>query len=776
MCMRFDRYAARCVNFGLVVTPGLCERHQGRRSWLVAVACLVALACAQGVRAQPAPPAQNPPAQEPPKPAEQVDAAEESPVYKEQVVVTASKAEEALVNAPAAVSLISSQTILNTASSSYADLLRSVPGLNVTQTSARDINITSRGATNTLSTSQLALVDGRSIYLDFFGFIAWDFLPVNPSEIKQIEVIRGPASAIWGANAMTGVVNVITKSPRELQGTSATLGFGGFNRESSDASRGMGSLFYVSGSHAQAVNERWAYKVSAGVYTQDALLRPTGELPNGSGTTYPDFQNTGTTQPKFDLRVDRDFENGRRLVFQGGVAGTDGILHSGIGPFDIDTGTVLAYGKVNFSRRAFKANFFLNVLNGSATNLLAVGPTGQQLAFDFKSQTFDVELGNVQPVGSHNVLTYGGNFRQNLFDLTIAPEGDNRAEGGAYVQDEIFLGKYVRWIVGARLDKLANIDDLQFSPRTSLMLKPSAEQTVRLSYNRAFRAPSVINNYLDTVILNQLPLGSINPALAGQVFNFPFVARGNLVPIPGVPSEDLPEQSITAYEVGYTGIIKQRATVTAAWFQNDTKDDVFFTQVASYRAANPPPNWPLPPFVLEVLNCPPNPPAGRPCPFGPGNGLPSAFSYRALGKVRQRGLELGVDGAFSKEVSAFANYSYQPNPTAIGFPQSEINLPPENRFNLGVNYDGRRLLGNLAVSYQGEAFWQDVLDARYAGTTDAFTQVNLTGGVKFGKRSRGRDQYVLSLKVVNVFNEEIQQHVFGDIFKRQVAGELRVSF
>jgi outer membrane receptor protein involved in Fe transport len=793
MCMRWDRYAARCVNGWLVVArravqgarsvpratcnkPGLCPGYHGRRPWLVAGACLVALACAQGVRAQPAPAAQTPPPKEQQPPPEQVDAAEESPVYKEQIVVTASKAEEALVNAPAAVSLISSQTIVNTASSSYADLLRSVPGLNVTQTSARDINITSRGATNTLSTSQLALVDGRSIYLDFFGFIAWDFLPVNPSEIKQIEVIRGPASAIWGANALTGVVNVITKSPRELQGTSATLGFGGFNRESSDASRGMGSLFYVSGSHAQAVNERWAYKVSAGVYTQDALLRPTGELPNGSGTTYPVFQNTGTTQPKFDLRVDRDFEDGRRLVFQGGVAGTDGILHSGIGPFDIDSGTVLAYGKGNFSRRAFKANVFLNVLNGSATNLLAVAPTGQQLAFDFKSQTFDVEVGNVQSVGSHNVLTYGGNFRQNLFDLTIAPEGDNRAEGGAYVQDELFLGKYVRWIIGARLDKLANIDDLQFSPRTSLMLKPSVEQTVRLSYNRAFRAPSVINNYLDTVILNQLPLGSFNPAPAGQVFNFPVIARGNLVPIPGVPSEELPEQSITAYEVGYTGIIKQRATVTAAWFQNDTKDDVFFTQVASYRATTPPPNWPLPPFALELLFCPANAPAGRPCPFGPGNGLPAAFSYRALGKVRQRGVEFGVDGAISREVSAFANYSYQPNPTAIGFPQSEINLPPENRFNMGVNYDGPRFLGNLALSYQGEAYWQDVLDARYAGFTDAFTQVNLTGGVKFGKRSRARDQYVFSLKVVNLFNEEIQQHVFGDIFKRQVAGELRVSF
>jgi outer membrane receptor protein involved in Fe transport len=177
-----------------------------------------------------------------------------------------------------------------------------------------------------------------------------------------------------------------------------------------------------------------------------------------------------------------------------------------------------------------------------------------------------------------------------------------------------------------------------------------------------------------------------------------------------------------------------------------------------------------------LLYCPPNPTAGRRCPFGAGFGLPSAYSYRNLGKVRQRGVEFGVDGAFSKQLSAFANYSYQPNPRAIGFAQSEINLPPKNRVNIGVNYSGMRLLGNLAVSYQDESYWQDVLDARYAGTTDAYTQVNATAGVKFGTRSRARDQYVLALKVVNLFNEEIQQHIFGDIFKRQISGELRVSF
>ncbi len=754
-----------------------------------AAAVLLAIALAGPARAQqppadpqkPAAPADQKPATQPAP--ENQQAPEESPVYKEQVVVTASKTEQALVNAPATVSLISNQTIVNNGSTSYADLFRAVPGVNVTQTSARDINFTSRGATNTLSTSQLALVDGRSIYLDFFGFIAWDFLPVDPAEIKQIEVIRGPASAIWGANAMNGVVNVITKSPRELQGSSVTIGAGGFGRQTSNKDESAGALFYVNGSHAEAVNDRWAYKFSAGIYTQDPLARPTGAIPNGTGTQYPNFTNQGTTQPKVDVRVDYDHPDGKqKLVYQGGVSGTDGILHSGIGPFDIDRGTVLGYGKVNYSRNAMKLNFFVNILDGDATNLLAVGVTGQPLQFKFKSQTYDVEFGDIKTFQQRHVVSYGGNFRHSNFDLSIAPAAPGRTEGGAYAQDEIFLGKYVRWLVGARVDKFDIIENVQFSPRTTLMLKPSAEQTFRVSYNRAYRAPSVINNYLDTTIIQQLPLGAIIPALAGQVYNFPVRAVGSNVGLPPlVPPQDLTETSLQAFEVGYTGVLKQRATISAAFYVNDTKQDVFFTQVASYRANNPPPGWPPPPippflggFLLEALNCPPGttPSAARPCPFGVGNGLPLAFSYRNFGKVLQKGLELGIDGAIDKEWSAFANYSYQPEPTPTGFSKSELNLPPVSLFNIGVNYGGSRYLGTLQVSSQTKAYWQDVLDSRYAGYTDGYTLVNGSFGVKWGEKGK----IVTMLKVTNLLNQEIQQHIFGDISKLQMVGEMRVGF
>src|SRR4029450_12812116 len=128
------------------------------------------------------------------------------------------------------MTVIGARALAVAPSSNYAELLRNAPGVNITQISARDVNVTSRGATSSLATSQLTVVDGRSVYQDFFGFTMWDFVPSNLDEVKRIEVIRGPASAVWGANALSGVVNIITKSPREMQGTWATFGIGGFGK------------------------------------------------------------------------------------------------------------------------------------------------------------------------------------------------------------------------------------------------------------------------------------------------------------------------------------------------------------------------------------------------------------------------------------------------------------------------------------------------------------------------------------------------------------------
>ncbi len=714
-------------------------------------------AAPQGPSAQDPKAAQKPDQKPTPKPDEQKPDEQKPQKYEETVVVSASKTEEKLVNAPATMTVVGLRQLETATSQNFAELLRNVPGLNLTQVSARDINITTRGATGTLATGQLALLDGRSLYQDFFGFVMWDFLPVNLNEIKQIEVIRGPASAVWGANALYGVVNVITKSPREMQGTSATFGLGTFDRTNGASN---GSLWYISGTHAQAIDDHWAFKLSAGGYSQDPLSRPTGIIPGspgsatGGGTPYPAYTNTGTTQPKFDGRLDYDYDDGRKLSISGGVAGTDGIMHSGIGPFDINSGSVMSYAKVNFTRQGLRASFFTNILDGDATNLLTRDATGNPIGFAFKTKTFDFDVSNVQTFASRHVVNYGGNLRYNKFDLSLAPAADNRTEFGMYAQDEIFLNDHFRWVIGGRLDRFDYLNDFVFSPRTTFMIKPFENHTVRLSFNRAYRSPSVINNHLEVTLVEPVdltPFAFLNPAVANRIYPLPVQSVGN---------PDLKEQSLDAYEIGYTGIVRSNTVLSASFYVNKMKNEILFTELTNERwtAANPPPNWAFGLLPAAVIN------------FVPGQSLPARFTYLNFGKSTQKGLELGVDSSLNRYLNVFANYSYQAKPVPHGFDISELNLPPKNRFNAGFGFTYSRFLGNLAVSYSDSAFWQDVLDDRYHGTTDAYTLVNAGFGVKWG------DRLTTTVKVVNLGNADVQQHVFGDILKRQVAGELRIQF
>ena len=733
------------------------------KSVFTALCAMALLTSGTAVAAQQTPPPQNPPAQQKPdpqKPAPQKpdpqkpdpQKPDEPQKYEETVVVSASRTEQRIVNAPATMSVVTSAQIEGATSQNFAELLRTIPGVNMTQVSARDFNLTSRGATGTLATGQLALLDGRSLYQDFFGFVMWDFLPVNLNEIKQIEVIRGPASAVWGANALNGVVNVITKSPREMQGTSAILGFGTFDRSVPGSDEDSGALWYLSGTHAQAVNDRVAFKLSAGAYSQDALPRPTGIIPGspGAGTPYPFYRNTGTTQPKFDARLDYDYPDGRKLSFSGGVAGTEGIMHSGIGPFDIQSGSTMGYGKVNFSRQGFRASAFVNRLDGDASNLLTRTPTNDPITFDFGTTTFDLEASNVQSIAGRHVVSYGGNLRLNQFDLSLAPEAEDRTEFGVYAQDEIFLNDMLRLNLGARVDRFDFLDDFVFSPRVALMVKPQEDHTLRLSFNRAYRSPSVINNFLDVTIAEPINLGLFTPLFAGVIYPLPVQSTGN---------PDLEEQSVDAYEIGYTGILGGNSVVTAAFYVNKSKNDIFFTEVPNsrYTSANPPPGWPAPlrPFINVATG---------------GAGFPGFFTYLNFGEVTHKGFELGIDSQVNAYFNLFANYSYQAEPEPEGFPLSELNLPPENRFNAGFGFSYNRFFGNLALTYSDSAFWQDVLDARYSGTTDAYTMINGGFGVRWNER------FTTSIKAINLGNEDVQQHVFGDIMKRQVVAELRVNF
>jgi len=649
------------------------------------------------------------------------------------IVVTASRKEQALIHAPAAITVIDNEQIEQAAADDYGDLLRNVPGLNVAQTSVRDINMTGRGSTSTLASSQLVLLDGRSIYLDFFGFVMWDLLPIQAQEIERIEVVRGPGSAVWGANAMAGVVNVIGRRPRDIVGTTIVVG-----------------TPYASIVHA-AADDEFAYKVSAGYFEQPAYERPTGIIPGSvPPQTYPEFENTGTEQSRVNVELDWSIGDDANVSVAAGYAATDGILHSGIGPFDIDNGSNLSYVKGDWNSGDWHVGASASFLDGDAVNLLTRGADGLPLPLSFDTATYALDVSNDSQVAERHALTYGATLRATRFELDIAPAADDRDEVGAFIEDEILLGDRVRWVVGARYDKIDPLADAVLTPRTSVIFTPTPSHSVRVSYNEAFRTPSAINGYLDVTILQQL----------GPFFA-PADADGNPL---------LAEEHLDAYEVGYVGAFGDGLLLTAAVYRNEIDDSIDFYVRDVYGPANlPAPSPALPPAVIPCFNFGPGTgPAA--CPFGGLAGLvPSDYSYRNLGHTVNRGIELSLERA-AGSWTWFANLSWQDDPEiGGGVDPAEVNVAPTWRANVGLGRDSRgRMFWSTTVNYQDEAYWADVLFAR--ASTGAFTQLNAAVGWRFRD-----DRVTLKIVAQNLFDEAVQQHIFGDILERKLAAQVSIE-
>ena len=211
----------------------------------------------------------------------------------------------------------------------------------------------------------------------------------------------------------------------------------------------------------------------------------------------------------------------------------------------------------------------MNALDGEAPAAPAARPRRPAARFSVRESGLRRRvLESARLCAARHLLSYGGNYRHNNFDLSFAPRGASRDEGGVYVQDEIFLSEHFRWIVGARIDRFDVLQKAVLSPRTTFLMKPRPSQTFRLSFNRAFRAPSFVNSFFDTSFLNDVDLGP-----AGQ-FQFPAVAVGN---------EQLKEEGLTAYEAGYIGGFG-RTTLGAALYLYRTRNTILFTQTGSYTA------------------------------------------------------------------------------------------------------------------------------------------------------------------------------------------------
>ena len=552
---------------------------------------------------------------------------------------------------------------------------------------------------------------------------------------------------------------------------------GGLLSRSSEAG-GAGAMGSLNVRWAEAPNDRLAYRISAGATYSDPLQRPLGMIPEVptpiepavivGGGSYDDvpYDNNGTLQPKLDLRIDHELDGEGRITYAAGIGFTEGIIQTPIGPFDAQRGTNLAYGQVSYQRGGLRAQVFANYLSGEAPSLISVDADGDPLRIDFVNGVYDLDVGYSDLYGGRHLMSFGGNIRHNTFDLSIAPNAEDRTQAGVYVQDEIDLGT-LKLALAARVDHFTNLDDLNFSPRAALIWTPIPGHSFKVSAARAFRAPSAIDNYLElSIIGGYFPVSEFDPRLEEDF--------GLIVNTWGNP--DLKAETIENIEVGYSAVLSGgRTRIDLNAYRSDLHDKISTSPpkealIAAgvdpyYTSDNPPPGWPLNPIVIDFL------------------GLmdirfPSNVLALNIGSVRDEGIEIAVSHTFRRGVTLFGNYSYQSLPELldpVGDPDrpvsDTVHTPPENRFNIGATYNGPTYLGNLTINYSDEAFFAQGVQPFYYGFSDSYTITNLS----FGRRWQG-GRVTTSLKVVNLLDEEVKQHVFGDILRRTVMFEALFRF
>jgi len=174
-------------------------------------------------------------------------------------VTSVSKTEQKLSQTASAIYVITQEDIQRSGATNIPDLLRMVPGIDVAQINANTWAISARGFNGRYANELVVLLDGRSLYLPTFGGIYWDVFDLPLEDIERIEVVRGPGGSIWGANAVNGVVNIITKKAADTKGAMVVAGGGNLDQA-------FGTLQY-----GGSVGKSTDYRVFSKYFNDDQL-------------------------------------------------------------------------------------------------------------------------------------------------------------------------------------------------------------------------------------------------------------------------------------------------------------------------------------------------------------------------------------------------------------------------------------------------------------------------------------------------------------------------
>ncbi len=455
---------------------------------------------------------------------------------EEEIVYTASKHEQDIAESPSAVTVITRGQIENTHCTDVICLLRQVPEVDVRRILPLYTAVGARALTGELGDKVLVLVDGREENHEMFGMPYWQLLPVHLEDIERIEVIRGPGSALYGANAHSMVVYITT---RRLGDNTAEVSLGGGEHDRLSlhfrAGRGFGG---------------WDLQLSGGLETADHWrLNDRREREVG----------------RVRLRVDRETDTAATNLQLDLLMGVSGQIYTAIAP-GWTQDTVIGHFLGSHRVGPIRAQIWFGVWDITVVPDMPLYYMGMKLGefvtdMDFFNTALDAEVQAEMEPFTGNLLIAGASYRWNTMAADcLTPSTENQHRAGVFVHDEQRLGKRLLLTGGIRFD-YNNVTSYSISPRLAGVWRTVENQFLRLAIGRAFRKPPFFNTSLH---FNNVE-GEPGFEELGDFF-LRSVGNGNLR-----------NENVTAFELGYRGqFLDKKLTIEADAFLNLYRDTVAF--------------------------------------------------------------------------------------------------------------------------------------------------------------------------------------------------------
>jgi iron complex outermembrane receptor protein len=484
-------------------------------------------------------------------------------------VTSVSKRTQKVADAAAAVYVITQEDIRRSGATNIPEALRLVPGIQVARIDENKWAISSRGSNGRFANKLLVLIDGRSVYTPLFSGVYWNVEDVMLEDVDRIEVIRGPGATLWGANAVNGVINIITKPAKATQRTLTTAGggtelrgfsgirYGGKIRDDAYY-RGYAKYFNVGASTNPFVtdaSDNWD-SLRAGFRGEWSTHGP--DSLTFQGDIYRSHYGETLTVPTLTAPYSNTFAN------RGGISG----------------GNVLGRWTHEFGNSSTALQMYFDDTNISDNFLF----TDHQKIFDVDFQH------SFHPTESQTFI-WGAGYRSiadnngSSFTVSLLPSHNTLNQFSGFAQDEIgFLDRRVQLTIGSKLEH-NDFTGLEVEPNARLLWNITPNQSVWTAVSRAVRTPALTERGLRLISQVVPPGGPGNPTpLPAEVAVF--------------GSDQFQSEDLLAYEVGYRIQVANVSADIATFYNNYThlrsaEPDVPFLET------NPSPVHLVVPFVAS---------------------------------------------------------------------------------------------------------------------------------------------------------------------------------